>query len=575
MSDSPPAVQKRADVLVIGSGAAGCLAAISAAREGAKVLLVTKGRVPSGVSGMARGGFGAALAIRDARDEPRLHVEDVVRSGGGLVSRRRTEIWAREIVPLVRELEGWGVGLVREGEDFQQKEMPKNVYPRALHAHDHTGVAVMKCLSARLKKVRTIERVEQTCVLDLALRGGRCVGAVAWNYDRGHWLTLSAPAVVLASGGGSALYLVHDNPPLITGDGYALAYRAGASIVNLEMIDFQPLCIAPEEMRGFAPHPTGFIIMGSRFRNALGEEFMERYYPGTAEQASRAEICRAMALEVHHGRGTPAGGVYLDSTHLPLDTILRYAPHIYRQYKNHGIDLTRRPQELAPGSHTWLGGAKIDDRAATEVPGLFAAGDNAGGIHGANRIGGSALSATMVFGVRAGKAAAAHAAHAGGAGGGRGEPDAEVALDGEGVRWISAVQERREGVPVEELRRRVREVAQRDLNVVREGKRLEAALARLDEMEARDLPRLTLGPPDVLKGMGSPARFQAVRSAIETRNLCLVARMLAAAALFRAESRGAHYRLDHPETDPRWERLTRIRRGPGGEMECGSVPVDD
>ncbi|MFQ5912092.1 MAG: L-aspartate oxidase [Nitrospinota bacterium] len=564
-----PVLPRGADVLVIGSGAAGCLAALSAAREGAKVLLVTKGRVPSGVSGMARGGFAAALAIRDARDNPEVHAEDVLRSGAGLISRRFTEAWTREVVSLVREMEGWGLDLVREGGDFHQKEMPKNVFPRALHAYDHTGVAVMKCLSAKVRKTPEIERAEQTCVLDLTIRKGRCVGAVALNYDRGHWLTVSAPAVVLASGGASALFLAHDNPPLITGDGHAMAYRAGASIINLEMIDFQPLCIAPEEMRGFAPHPTGFIIMGSRFRNVLGEEFMERYFPGTAEQASRAEICRAMALEIYHGRGTPAGGVYLDSTDLPLKTILRYAPHIYRQYKNHGIDLTQKPQELAPGSHTWLGGAKIDLWGATEVPGLFAAGDNAGGIHGANRIGGSALSAAMVFGVRAGRAAARLAEEVGGKG------EAEVCLGGEGVRWISSVWERREGIPVEELRNRIRKVVQQDLNIVREGSRLRAALDRLDEFEAGDLQRLTLAPPGALEAMGRSARFQAVRSATETRNLCLVARMLASAALLRTESRGAHYRLDYPETDPNWNRLSCIRRGANGGMECSSIPAQE
>jgi succinate dehydrogenase/fumarate reductase flavoprotein subunit len=466
-------------------------------------------------------------------------------------------------------METWGLDLVREGGDFQQKEMPKNIYPRALHSHDHTGVAVMKCLSTKVKKTPGIERVEQTCILDLVVREGRCSGAVAWNYDRGHWLTISASAVVLASGGGSALYLVHDNPPLITGDGYALACRAGVPVINLEMIDFQPLCIAPEKMRGFAPHPTGFIVMGSRFRNVLGEEFMEQYYPGTAEQASRAEICRAMALEVFHGRGTPAGGVYLDSTHLPLKRILRYAPHIYRQYKNHGIDLTQKPQELAPGSHTWLGGAKIDVCGATEVHGIFAAGDNAGGIHGANRIGGSALSAAMVFGSRAGKSAAAMAKEM------KEASESPISLDGEGVRWVTSILERREGIPVEELRQQIREIAQHDLNIVREGSKLEAALSRLNELQNDDLQNLVLAPPKRLEGMGRSARSQAVRSAIETRNLCLVARMLVSAAILRTESRGAHYRLDHPETDPAWNRVTCIRKGSDGELSCEPIPVDN
>ena len=572
----PPAslvIEKVVDVLVVGSGAAGCLAAISAAEAGAKVLLLTKGRVPSGVSGMARGGFGAALAIRDPEDSPAAHAEDVLRNGGGLNSRRLTEVWTREIIPLVREMETWGLDLVREGGDFQQKEMPKNTHPRALHGHDHTGVAVMKCLSSKVKKTPGIERAEQAVLVDLAVSAGRCGGAAAWDYDRGEWLVVSAPAVVLASGGGSALYLVHDNPPLITGDGYAAAYRAGASLINLEMVDFQPLCVAPEKMRGFAPHPTGFIIMGSIFRNASGEAFMERYYPGIAEEAGRAEICRAMAMEIREGRGTPAGGIYLDSTHLPLERILKYAPHIYRQYKNHGIDLTERPQELAPGSHTWLGGVKIDVDGAADVPGLFAAGDNAGGIHGANRIGGSALSAAMVFGSRAGKAAARLAGES------AARAEAGAALEGgeggEGVCWLNAVRDRREGVPAAAVRREIRELAQADLGIIREGPRLDAAVERLAALEMRVRESLTLAPPEELDGMGPAARSQAMRAAVETRNLCQVARMLAAAAGMRKESRGAHYRLDHPGIDPGWRRVTRVRRGERGEMECSALTVED
>jgi succinate dehydrogenase/fumarate reductase flavoprotein subunit len=406
--------------------------------------------------------------------------------------------------------------------------------------------------------------------VDLSISEGRCVGAAAWNYDRGEWLAVSAPAVVLAAGGGSALYLVHDNPPLITGDGYAAAYRAGASLINLEMVDFQPLCVAPEKMRGFAPHPTGFIIMGSIFRNASGEAFMERYYPGTAEQAGRAEICRAMAMEIREGRGTPAGGIYLDSTHLPLERILKYAPHIHRQYMNHGIDLTERPQELAPGSHTWLGGVKIDVDGAADVAGLFAAGDNAGGIHGANRIGGSALSAAMVFGSRAGKAAACLA----GESAVRAEAG-EVLEGGEGVRWLNAVWDRREGVPAADVRREIRELAQADLGIIREGPRLDAAVERLAALETRVRESLTIASPEDLDGMGPAARRQAMRATVETRNLCWAARMLAAAAGMRKESRGAHYRLDHPGADPGWRRVTCVRRGGRGEMECSFLPVED
>lgn len=564
-----PVIRRHVDVLVIGGGAAGCLAVISAAEVGAKVLLATKGRVPSGVSGMARGGFGAALAIRDPRDSSEVHAEDVLRNGGGLNSRSLTEVWTREIIPLVRKMESWGLELVRGDDDFQQKEMPKNTYPRALHNRDHTGVAVMKCLSSKMKGIRGVERLEQSNLLDLIVNDGVCKGALFWNYDRGEWWVVDSPAVVLATGGGSALYHVHDNPPLITGDGYAAAYRAGAKLSNLEMVDFQPLCVAPEKMRGFASHPTGFIIMGSIFRNSEGEAFMERYYPGAAEQASRAEVCRAMAMEIRQGRGTEAGGIYLDSTHLSKERIFKYAPHIYRQYKNHGVDLMKQPQELAPGSHTWLGGVQIQTSGESNIAGLFAAGDNASGIHGANRIGGSALSAAMVFGYRVGKVAAERA---------RAVDTLRFDEDGlkrQCVEWLTSVWDRKSGLSLEELREQIRDLAQAELGVIREGKGLEKTLSSLVEIQELISNQMTLETKRMPNSRGTSARFHAVRSAIETRNLCLVGRMVASSALLRNESRGAHYRLDYPDVNSVWDRLTCVYREKNDEMVCEPIAVGD
>ena len=212
---------------------------------------------------------------------------------------------------------------------------------------------------------------------------------------------------ILCTGGGSGLFYVNDNPPQVTGDGYVLGFRAGVPLLGIEMIDFQAMCCSPRELFGFAPHPTGFINAGAVFRNQEGEEFLKRYFPETAEASTRSEVILAMAQEIHAGRATSTGGIFMDATKVPLEVIQKMIPYVYKTCLHKGIDITKVPLEVAPGSHTWLGGLKIDVDGKTPVDGLFAAGETAGGIHGGNRIGGSALSSSLVFGRRAGRRAAA------------------------------------------------------------------------------------------------------------------------------------------------------------------------
>src|SRR5258708_20868145 len=209
------------------------------------------------------------------------------------------------------------------------------------------------------------------------------------------------------TGGGRGLFYVNDNPPQVTGDGYVLGFRAGVPLLGIEMIDFQAMCCSPKELYGFTPHPTGFSNAGAVFRNQRGEEFLKRYFPGTAEQSTRSEVILAMAKEIHAGRATSTGGIFMDATKVPMEVIQKQIPHVYKTCMDRGIDITKMPLEVAPGSHTWLGGLKVDVDGKTPVGGLFAAGETAGGIHGGNRIGGSALSASLVFGRRAGSKAAA------------------------------------------------------------------------------------------------------------------------------------------------------------------------
>ena len=229
-------------------------------------------------------------------------------------------------------------------------------------------------------------------------------------------MVYAAREVILATGGGSGLFYVNDNPPQVTGDGYVLGFRAGAPLLGIEMIDFQAMCCAPEELFGFAPHPTGFINAGAIFLNQEGEAFLKRYFPDTAEKSTRSEVILAMAKEIHAGRAGLTGGIYMDATRVPMETIQRQIPHVYKTCLSRGIDITKTPLEVAPGSHTWLGGLEIDADGKTRVPGLWAAGETGGGIHGGNRIGGSALSASLVYGRRAGGAVSTQVKESNGAG---------------------------------------------------------------------------------------------------------------------------------------------------------------
>ena len=232
------------------------------------------------------------------------------------------------------------------------------------------------------------------------------IGAWGVDYQNGALVIYSAQQVILCTGGGSGLFYVNDNPPQVTGDGYVLGFRAGVPLLGIEMIDFQAMCCSPKELFGFAPHPTGFINAGAVFRNRDGEEFLKRYFPDTAEQSTRSEVILAMAKEIHAGRAASTGGIFMDATKVPMDVIQKRIPHVYKTCLHRHIDISKTPLEVAPGSHTWLGGLKIDVDGMTAVDGLFAAGETAGGIHGGNRIGGSALSASLVYGRRAGKKAA-------------------------------------------------------------------------------------------------------------------------------------------------------------------------
>jgi succinate dehydrogenase/fumarate reductase flavoprotein subunit len=562
-----PVVRHETDVLIVGGGAAGTMAAFECADAGVAVIQATKGRATSGTTTVARGGFAAAMGKDDS---PELHLQDILKYGGELIDPELARVWVYDIIDVVHDLESWGAEFIRGSDGrLDLKMFPSHSRARACHHYDTTGNMITKVLSKKLRADARIEKHSITAVVDLIKRDGRVVGAWGVDYQNGALVIYHAQQVILCTGGGSGLFYVNDNPPQVTGDGYLLGFRAGAPLVGIEMIDFQAMCCSPKELFGFAPHPTGFINAGAVFRNQDGEEFLKRYFPDTAEESTRSEVILAMAKEIHAGRASSTGGIFMDATKVPMAIIQKQIPHVYKTCLHRGIDITKTPLEVAPGSHTWLGGLAIDIDGRTAVDGLFAAGETAGGIHGGNRIGGSALSASLVFGRRAGRKAAALVKQE--------RVDVGKAEDGsipESERsWIASLMSRTSGPLQSDLRTACRMLAHHKLGPIREERSLKEALAQYERIEREDIPTMRL---DERARSSDSVRGAELESALSVRNLALLGRILASAALARTESRGAHFRLDYPDTDDRrWRVVTRLQPGANGKLVFHTDPVKE
>ncbi len=560
-----PVARYTTDVLIVGGGAAGTMAAFECADAGVSVVQVTKGRATSGTITVARGGFAAAMGKDDS---PELHLRDILKHGGELVDPDLTRVWVHDIVDVVRDLESWGATFVRDADGaLDLKMFPSHSQARAVHHYDTTGNMLTKVLSKKLRADGRIDKHSITAMVDLIIRGGQVVGAWGVDYENGTLVVYSARQTILCTGGGSGLFYVNDNPPQVTGDGYVLGFRAGVPLIGIEMIDFQAMCCSPAELFGFAPHPTGFINAGAVFRNQEGEEFLKRYFPATAEGSTRSEVILAMAQEIHAGRATSTGGIFMDATKVPLDVIQKMIPYVYKTCLHQGIDITKVPLEVAPGSHTWLGGLKIDVDGKTRVDGLFAAGETAGGTHGGNRIGGSALSSALVFGRRAGRCAAALVKKA---------TVGQLAVVTDAIPeserdWLTALLRRTRGPLQADVRAACCLLAHTKLGPIRDAGTLEQALAEYQRIEREDVSTMRL---DEHAATSDKIRARELESALSVRNLALLGRVLASAALRRTESRGAHFRSDYPQTDDtHWRVTTRIQQGADGSVEFHTDPV--
>ncbi len=560
-----PITRHNTDVLIIGGGAAGTMAAFECAEAGVAVIQATKGRATSGTTTVARGGFAAAMGKDDS---PELHLQDILKHGGELIDPELARVWVYDIIDVVHDLESWGAEFVRRPDgELDLKSFPSHSRNRACHHYDTTGNMITKVLSNRLRSDGRIQKHSITAIVDLIKRDGRVIGAWGVDYRKGVLVVYHAKQIILCTGGGSGLFYVNDNPPQVTGDGYVLGFRAGVPLLGIEMIDFQAMCCSPKELFGFAPHPTGFINAGAVFRNQNGEEFLKRYFPDTAEQSTRSEVILAMAKEIHAGRAGSTGGIFMDATRVPMDVIQKQIPHVYKTCLHKGIDISKTPLEVAPGSHTWLGGLKIDSNGRTPVQGLFAAGETAGGIHGGNRIGGSALSAALVYGRRAGRCAAALVK----------EEHVDLDINNDDAipkserMWLADLVSRDSGPMQSDVRMACRMLAHAKLGPIREERTLEEALSEYEHIERNDVPALRI---DARARSSDKIRGEELESALSVRNLALLGRILAFAALRRTESRGAHFRLDYPDTDDvRWRVVTRLQLGAKGAIEFHVDPA--
>jgi fumarate reductase (CoM/CoB) subunit A len=388
-------------VLVIGSGGAGVRAAIEASGYGETVLVSKTLTGKGGCTTMAEGGYNAVLSERDSCE---FHFEDTMKGGAWLNDPELVRILVSEAPERIADLVRWGAVFdVTDACDVAQRPFGGQRFPRTCYAGDRTGHEMMTTLRERLR-TSDVTVYEEVSIVSLMRDGSRVSGAIGLDKDGGMRI-LAADSTVLATGGGTRIYDVSTNSASGTGDGYAIAYRAGAELIDMEQVQFHPTgAVFPYDARGRlvteAVRGEGGVL-----RNSDGERFMSRYDQERMELSTRDVVARAIATEVLEGRGTPNGGVYLDVTHLPPAQVESRLPVMLEQFLSFGVDIRKEPMEVAPTAHHVMGGVRIGPNGESTMSGLFACGEVAGGVHGANRLGGNALADTQVFGKRAGEAA--------------------------------------------------------------------------------------------------------------------------------------------------------------------------
>ncbi len=564
------ATELAADVLIIGAGGAGMYAALSAARAGASVILLDKSLIGrSGATVMAQMTVAVAIGHQEP-DDWRYHLRDTIAAGRGLTNEPLARVLCENGPTRILEMEEWKVGWARSGNHIAQVHAPGHDRPRCVYADFlNTGPAVSRTLRAQLARTEGIRRIADLIVSDLVVADGRVVGAVGLAMESGHAVTISAKATIIATGGLTKLYARNSASANMGGDGYALALRAGAELVDMEFVQFFPIGHLAPRLIGMDPimwDPFRYKL-GGRLLNGEMQEFTQNY--GTPETdkyvVTRDVATYAILQEVAAGRGSPHGGAYLSFQHISDEKLREaFGPVIDRLAAN-GIDLTKTPIEVSPIAHYHMGGIRVDEDMAATVPGLFAAGEALGGPNGANRLSGNAITEALVFGERAGRSAAALA-------GGAKTPMADAARTALAT-LEDAIGQSGDGPTPTAAIAELQQLMQDDVGPFRTADGLARAVARIGEMR-RALPTMPTGD-----GGGFDMQLA---DWLELRNMLLVADCVARAALVRDESRGAHQRSDFPTLSADWEEnqvvamdgdAVSLRRAPVPRVEPAILEV--
>jgi succinate dehydrogenase flavoprotein subunit len=579
------------DVLVIGAGGAGLRAAIEASAGGVRVGLVCKSLLGKAHTVMAEGGIAAALANVDERDNWKVHFADTMRGGQYVNQWRMAELHAKEAPDRVRELEAWGAVFDRTKDGrILQRHFGGHKYPRLAHVGDRTGLEMIRTLQDHGVHKGIDVHMEHT-ILSLLKDGDRVIGAFGYERERGRFKIFRAKAVVLATGGIGRAYKITSNSWEYTGDGHALAYEAGAELIDMEFIQFHPTgMVWPPSVMGIlvteGVRGEGGILTNNQRRRFMFDEIPEAYRAHTAdneeegwrycqgakdarrppELLTRDHVSRCIVREIKEGRGSPHGGVYLDISWIKekipnsAEHIKRKLPSMYHQFKQLAdIDITEQPMEVGPTTHYIMGGVRVDpDTQMSRLPGLFAAGECAAGINGANRLGGNSLSDLLVFGKRAGEFAAQFAKQ-------NSLGEIHKSQIDFAAREALAPFERSDGENPYQIQKDLQELMQDNVGIVRTESEMQYALGHLQQLKEQANHAAVTGNREYNPGW---------HTTIDLRNLLTVSEAITRAGIERTESRGAQFREDYPEKDEPFSKVnTIISKAPDGSMQIRLEPL--